>query len=248
MTKIMIPVAVAAVAIVIVSYYQGVYVERHDLLFPWGRDRSPERDLYIQRVASLPMNFGDWIGKDTEQELDERVRKIAGIEGRISRTYRHTRTHEEVSVEIVSGLPQHISEHTPDRCYVSNGYEMTKDDQPYTVNMANGVAAQFRRARFRKDTHDGGRSRLHIFWSWRTAETQWIGPSFHGARFEYAGKPALYKIYVIDPNPVSGRSESEGPAVSFIREVLPQIDLFLTGELSGDDKAADEADGAATGE
>jgi len=248
MAKIMTPIAVAAVAIVIVSYFQGVYVERHDLLFPWGRDRSPERDLYIKRVVSIPMNFGDWIGKDTEQELDERVRKVAGIEGRVSRTYRNTRTGEEVSVEIVSGLPQHISEHTPDRCYVSQGYEMTKDDQPYTVNMANGVEAQFRRARFRKETHEGRRSRLHIFWSWRTAETSWIGPSFHGARFEFAGKPALFKIYVIDSNPVGGRTESESPAVSFIEEVLPQIDLYLSGEQSDAEKTADEADGAATGE
>ena len=245
MTKVMIPVAVAAVAIVIVSYYQGVYVERHDLLFPWGRDRSPERDLYIERLSSLPMNFGDWIGKDSEQELDERVRQVAGIEGRISRTYRNTRTGEEVSVEIVSGLPQHISEHTPPLCYVANGYEMTKDDQPYTVNMVNGVEAQFRRARFRKETHESGRFRLHIFWSWRMADTNWVGPSTQGSRFKFAGRPALYKMYVIDPNPVDGQTESESPAVSFIEEVLPQIDVYLSGKPSGVEKTADSV---ATGE
>jgi hypothetical protein len=235
----MIPVAVAVMAIVIVSYFQGVYVERNDLLFPWGRDRSPERDLYISRIDKLPMNFGDWIGKDTEHELDERVKKIAGIEGRVSRTYRNTRTNEEVSVEIVSGLPQHISEHTPDRCYVSNGYEMTKDDQTYTVNMVNGDDAQFRLARFRKESHDGGRSRLLILWSWRTSESKWIGPSVFGARFEFAGKPALYKIYVIDSNPIGGRPESESPAVSFVEEALPQIDAYLSGTASDLEEPAD---------
>ena len=240
MLKPWIPVAVAVVAIITVSVLQGVFVERNDLLFPWGgHNRAPDRDIYVKRVESIPMNFGDGVGKDTERELDEKVKEVAGIEGRISRTYRHTKTHEEVSVEIVCGLPQHLSEHTPDRCFVANGYTMPKDDQPYTVTMINGQSAEFRRARFRKETHQGT-SRLHIFWSWRTDDTKWFGGTVHSSRFEFASKPALYKIYVIDGNPKPKQPAAESPFVSFIEEVLPQIDAYLSGDFDPKEKSGEE--------
>lgn len=249
MANLLSPVAVAGVAIILLSFAQGMYTERNDLFFPWGgMNRKPERAEYESRLNNLPMDFGDWIGKDTERELNERVRVYAGIEGRVSRTYRNARTQEEVSVEIVSGHPQGIAAHTPDRCYVANGYTMPKSDRSYTVIMNNDVEAEFRRARFRMETHEGT-SRLHIFWSWRTAETGWTGPEVHRGRIKFAGIPAIYKIYVIDPNPVSGQIEADSPVVSFIEEALPLIDAYLAGKKpNGDDAADQETASATTGE
>ena len=248
MVKVLIPVAVAAVAIIVLSTTQGVFTERNDLFFPLGEDRSEERDIYEDRLNHLPMNFGDWIGTDSDRELEDRVRDVAGIEGRISRIYRNAKTHEQVSVEIVSGHPYRVAAHTPDRCYVANGYVMPKDDRAYAVKMNSGIEGNFRHAKFRKEHAEGGTSHLHIFWSWRTAETDWVGPTATWARIELAGNPAVYKIYIIDRNPARDQTTSESPIVSFIEEVVPQIDDYLSGKLSNVDEAAvdDAADGETT--
>ena len=247
MAKVLIPVTVAAVAIIALSTTQGVFTERNDIFFPLGADRSDERRIYEERLNHLPMNFGDWIGTDSDRELKKRVRDVAGIEGRISRTYRNSKTREQVSVEIVSGHPYKVAAHSPDRCYVAKGYKMPKDDRPYGVKMDSGSEANFRHAKFRKEHAEGGTSRLHIFWSWRTAESDWVGHSATWARIELAGNPAVYKIYIIDSNPARDQTTSESPIVSFIEEVVPQIDDYLTGKLSNVDKAADgeTTDGAA---
>lgn len=224
MVKTLIPAAVAVVAIVAISVPQGIYTER------WGKDTSGDRDLYVARLANIPKDFGDWRGKDDEREVDKRVLERAGHDGYVSRTYRNIKTNQEVSISLVCGHPQHIAEHTPDQCYVAAGFTQPSTAQAYRVTMNNGESAEFRTTTFVKESQESA-TRLKIFWAWRTATEPWSGPSVNWAKIKFSGKPALYKLYVIDTTkPVRGRVDREGPAVAFIREVLPQIDAYLSGK------------------
>ena len=51
---------------------------------------------------------------------------------------------------------------------------------------------------------------------------------------------------MIDGNPRPKQPEAESPVVKFIKEVLPQIDAYLSGEFDATEKSGEETDDAQT--
>jgi len=229
MLKIYAPACAALLGIGVLTYYQGVYTER------FGEHTSDELLQYVERMNHLPLKVGDWEGEDQEMTEDmKRQYKGAHAKGIVARNYRNTRTGKVVSISLICGHSVHVSEHTPDMCYPSQGFSMPEAASPYTVERDNDQV-DFQQAVFYKDNEFGeARSYQQIFWGWRTKDMPWVGPGLHASKFRFAGVPALYKLYVIDPDPNRYESGSENPCVSFIKEVLPEFDRYLSGEMDAE--------------
>jgi hypothetical protein len=117
----------------------------------------------------------------------------AGIQGHLSRRYRNRRSGEEVAVLVVCGRPGPISVHTPDICYRAAGYSPV--GEPARTDYALGDRKQpLWGLRFHPPASRAGTSDLEIRWGWLAGDGL-VAPE--NSRVAFAGKPALYKLYVI---------------------------------------------------
>ena len=159
-----LPIALAVVIMLVSCYVQGMWSER------WGT--FPELELYSQRLPRVPLEFGEWIGKDA-QKSDEKVLKIAGAAGELVRIYRNAEG-EEVRVSIICARLQDIFYHTPDRCYPAAGFEMQGEPQQETIESGDSTG-EFFTTSFLKSEPTGTHAERG-FWSW-SADGTWIAPS-----------------------------------------------------------------------
>ena len=113
---------------------------------------------------------------------------------------------------------------------------MEKDPINYTFDVPGIPKPEVLTAKFKKVTPTET-TQLRILWSY-SEDGKWTAPSF--AKYAFAGKPALYKVYFIRSISSSIASLSEDPAVEFASEFLPAIhdvlfpqDLAKNPRLSG---------------
>ena len=220
-----LPLALVLVALGVGTYLEGNYSER------WGRIRTERLKQFAARLDELPMQYGDWQG--VRQEPDERAEeefKASNCEKCWSVTFTN-QDGQTVNCYVVCGLARHVTIHTPDWCYVGAGYQLMDDPQRYQakqVTEATDVNNQptvpeFLTAVFRKE--DPLRSHhLRIFWTF-AHDGNWVGPT--QAKTDFAGMPALYKIYLItDLDGLSGDVESN-PALNFSQQFFPTANKVL---------------------
>jgi len=177
-------------------------------------------DDFAARLGELPMNIGDWEGKD-EDAMDERERVIAGARGAVSRRYTNRQTNQAVSIFLVSGHAREIAQHTPAQCYVAAGFQMMNPEQQYVVETDAGPVECYTTL-FKKDEHVGTQY-LRVFWTWSYDGT-WLAPGL--PRVALRGKPALYKLYFIT-DAVSNHSIEQNPTLDFMRIFMPVANSVL---------------------
>ncbi len=212
--------ALAALALLLsAGVVHGLWTER------WARSKAI--DVWTKELEKVPTSFGDW--ESTSQELDKDVLEAGEIDGYLMRRYRNTRNDQAIDVLIVCGRPGPISVHTPEACYGGSGYVATEKAKLVPANPA--VAAEywptaddFWAIDFSKE--EATRTeKLRILYAWNTG-SGWKGAS--RARFEFAGSPALYKMYIVrvlgDQAPDLSSSD---PSIEFVREFLPVLDETL---------------------
>ena len=224
--KFALPVAVALVVIIAASILQGRISER------WERHDSETLREYVARIQTLPMNIGKWQGEDRVlSESEKRQFDKAQASGRISRTYHNPSTGQSVSISLICGHSQHVSQHTPPQCYVSAGFSMIRDPSLFTP--PNHKDVQFRTANFRKETAHSAHQ-LQIYWSWWAEDVKWIAPTVQTSKWKFAGEPALFKLYVIDTSPLKSDKKRMSAAVEFMRDTVPAFENTFSGRyLSG---------------
>ncbi len=93
------------------------------------------RDMQFQAISKegatspislkeLPKVFGAWNAVEgTDVELDPEIARIAGSSQHVIRTYRDSKSGEDVVVLVLYGLADGVFAHTPDKCYPSAGYQ-----------------------------------------------------------------------------------------------------------------------------
>lgn len=96
---------------------------------------------------------------------------------------------------VISGVPGAVSTHTPDVCYTSSGYRMTRGPLRETLSLKDGTKAECFVADFAKSSATGS-ERLRVRWCWH-AGNGWVAPDF--ARFSLMRVAELYKFYVVTP-------------------------------------------------
>ena len=210
------PVAIALALILGAGYVHGVSTHRWTV--------SAEIRNATAKVASIPLTFGDWTAK--ESPLDERQAKIGRIEASISRQYVNAKTGQAVSVLLVCGRPGPISVHTPEVCYAGSGYKVESERKRVAYDYDGNRKASFWSIKVSKPEILRP-ERMSIDYGWFANQT-WSAPDMD-ARFEYAGIPILYKLYVIrEQSRMNDRSGTDtDPTPDFLKDFLPMLQKIL---------------------
>jgi hypothetical protein len=203
----------AAVAVVLISgLIHGICSGR------WAA--SSELNELVARIGRTPATIGDW--ESRQQELDQRTMRRAGIDGCLMRSYHNRRDGSLVSVLLVCGRPGPIAVHSPAVCYAGIGYDT--GDRGSWFSPASGSPDRFWVADYRKI--DSARpEQLRIFYAWSDG-----GPwkASGNARLDFAGAPALCKLYVVRETAGPTPQAASDPAAGFLRELLPELRKSLS--------------------
>jgi hypothetical protein len=217
--RLALPLTLILVILLAGTYVQGHRSDR------WGRASSERLIEFTERLKDVPMQVGDWVGRDEPVKEDEF--EASNCEGYVSRTYRN-REGQEVNVYLVSGKALHVTIHTPDWCYVGAGYEKHGDPVQYELPVEGmEVNPEFLTTTFVKE-EPLSKHELRVFWSFSDDGT-WKGPRIPKA--EFSGRPALFKIYLItDLSQVKDDGIETNPSFEFAKAFMPEINKILFGK------------------
>ena len=218
MQRYLLPALAAAALIAIATIPQGIWSRR----FGAG-EITAQRKLFAERLNDVPTSVGDWDSKETP--VDPRQIAASGSDNSFSRRFQNRKDPSKfVDVFIVCGAGRDVTTHTPEQCYVLNGYQQPDTGETYTIDAGKNNAA-FITSRFRRESsYTSGPQNLRIFWSFNE-DGKWEAPTVQKL---LAGAPALYKIYAITELPLddAGRP-ADSVAVPFLREFLPALTAKL---------------------
>lgn len=179
------------------------------------------------RLESTPAKFGEW-DLAASQTLGESTVKMLECAGYLCGTYRNRATGDQVNMFVLLGPTGPISVHTPDICYSSREYTIVGAREKTAVRDSNGSGAEFWKLTLRSNDLEASLLRVHYAWSDGSAWTASDNP-----RFQYAGRPLLYKIQVAGPASEAA-AEAEDPGQGFLRDFLPVLQKHLAGEVRGE--------------
>lgn len=195
----------------------GIWTERFR-----PRETTTEQKILAERLKNLPLSFGDWEGEVVP--MDEKQRQAARIVGDFSVRFRNkVAADQEVMVMVACGHGTDMKNHTPDQCYVAQGFSAADEERTYPIDM-QPKPAEFFTCRFRKEVPGQGPQNIRIFWSFGE-NGEWTAPSFRGL---ITTRPAIYKMYATTVAPKDVReSPQESAAVGFLREFMPLVNQAL---------------------
>lgn len=211
-----IPIVVAVVLGIVGTIAHGIYTER------WLPLETDQLKKFTQRIPTVPMSLGSWSGVD--DPINEKEFELTNCTKCIQRTYTNP-SDQKVSIYVVSGTASNICRHSPDWCYRNAGFEQRGPLSTYAVPVEGlDEPVEFCTALFEKTKENSGGNNLRIFWTY-SHDGRWKGPAW--AKVAFAGRPALYKIYVIIP--VAGDKSAVGdtPIDAFTKEAIPVINQML---------------------
>jgi hypothetical protein len=206
----LLPPLAATLLIVSTGIVHGFWSDR------WAPAVEPQKAA--DRLAAIPMKFGEWDGKDPDRPNE----RVPGVIGSLQRRYTNRVTGATVTIAIVCGRPGPVAIHTPDACYTASGY---------TVGAASPVAPRPGVSFWSADAvreKAADETRLRLFWAWN-AGAGWTAPD--DARTAFARQPVLFKLYVLRELNSLSESVKDDPALAFMRAMLPELDarLFAPG-------------------
>ena len=203
--------AAACLLVVAATFVQGRWTDRWS-----GIDVAAELARGGERLEQqFPKSCGDWEAVN-DIEADPRSLERAGAVGHVSRMYRHRGTGVQATVFVVCATPHDASGHTPDRCYPGSGYQAEEAESRRSVGLADGRSAEFFTGTFAK----AGQT-LRIFWTYG-GDGRWIAPPL--ARVGLAGRPLVYKLYVIVDATRLGAAQAKATGEMFLGVLLPAVD------------------------
>ena len=179
-----------------------------------------------QRLAEVPASFGKWDGKDIEMNTDPKL----GLAGVLARRYVHQETGKMVTIYLACGRPGPVCVHSPDRCYVADGYREVETPRRTTLPGEGKDAPEFWTARFLRERADG-QTHVRILWAWHGSSGWRVSDN---PRVSFAGEKVLHKLYVI--RELAGPNEpAEAEACAeFMQELLPILeDRLFVRPLAG---------------
>ena len=211
-----IPLTVVLVIVAIGTWKQGVYTDR----FTWIEQDTEQLDNFTKRLEHVPLEFGDWVGEVKAYNEDQFIRSKCN--GCFSSMYENKRTGDAVTVYLVSGTARNATIHTPDWCYRGAGYEMKAKPNSYRIS-SDDISSEFVTTTFNRETAFE-QQHLRIFWTFSENGT-WEGPV--RAKIHFAGKSALFKMYLISPILKRDDSVESSPAKQFAEDFMPILTEVL---------------------
>lgn len=194
--------------------------------------------LAAKKIDNIPMDFGDWKGRD--RKIDPEDTKRAQAERIFAREYVNEKTRMAMSVLIVCGRPGTVSVHTPDICFQGQGrIMMSAVPETVTVDLGDEsgkpLLEEFQTADFHRPDA-ANREQQRVYWTWSTDGT-WVAPS--NPRVEFIWNNTLYKLYIVrSVSPLEELKEGElDPSLQFAEQLIPVLNKALFDLPSGETKA-----------
>jgi hypothetical protein len=206
-----LPPLVVLSAVAFSGVVHGLWTNR------WARAGAAQEAA--DRLQDVTLPLGNWEAEPGQ--LSPRQVALAEIDGHLLRKYVNRRTGSIVSVLLVCGRPGPVSVHTPDVCYRGAGYEQMAAVARYTT--AAGPKAEFKVLQLRKQ-NVAVPLHLRVFYAWG-AGGAWAAPEH--PRIAFAGRPALYKLYVTRQLSRLDEPLEEDPATDLIKVLLPELQRAL---------------------
>ena len=186
---------------------------------------TADLEAAIARLETVPETIGAW--ESTSSELTPEEIKGAEIKGYVRRRYRDSRTGYSVNLTILVGKSGPMAVHPPTACFQGIGYVMVAGPTATSVSH-NDSASDFNKSSFRQ-ANVSLPTLVRVFWGWGD-DGFWASPE--NPRFEFRGKPYLYKMYVTD-NWLEQTGRTPLPQIeSFIADALPVIAESLRPEAT----------------
>jgi Protein of unknown function (DUF3485) len=208
--------AAASLALLGTGWVHGYWTDR------WVT--SVETTTAAERLPCIPMNLGDWEGR----EIETKPNQIGpGVAGCVQRSYFNRHRGVTVVLALVCGRPGPVATHTPEVCYGASGY-LVGDKRLMSVEW-QGPAANFW-------TSDAVRTKVteetkvRLYWAWNGGQG-WAASRDARLEFPRYRHPVLHKLYVIRDLAGSDTSTKDEPCEAFLQVLLPalQQSLFAPG-------------------
>jgi hypothetical protein len=192
-------------------------------------------------LSELPRELGSWrVVEGSEQQLDEEIARTAGSSDHFIRAYVDSKSGERVSVLVLFGLAEAVSNHPPSSCYPAAGYEPVPNQSVERELPLAGlrVPARYAEAYYGRST--GGVSEyVEVLWTFRNngdwlpdMKERWKGFRYH---------PGMFKVQIHRPA-ISIASE-DGPAETLLNSIVREIEIRMSARERGvaKDAALDQA-------
>jgi hypothetical protein len=208
----------ASLALVIAGLVHGFWTDR------WTPDQNVSKAA--DRLAEVPLQIGEWEGKEMEVSSGPGV---PGIGGCVQRSYFNRRLGVTVVMALVNGRPGPVSTHTPEVCYGASGYLVGKRE-PVPLD-TRGDPAQFWTSDAVK-TRATEETRLRLYWAWNGGQG-WIASADARTEFPLFQYPVLHKLYVLrelgsTPEAIRERDDKQvEPCVLFLNALVPVLEQKL---------------------
>jgi hypothetical protein len=181
----------------------------------WGP--GPDLAAAAHHLNVFPTEFGDWqlLNEDT---MDEPTRQILDCAGYVNRQYVNRRSGETISVAIIVGPSGPTSVHTPEICYSSRAYSIVTPRKQAVFTDRRGRSHAFWALRFLSNNVSA--EQLSVYYGW-TSDGTWRAPE--SARFEFAGRPLLYKLQIASlspPTEAGQKNENQDACAKFLTALL----------------------------
>jgi hypothetical protein len=174
----------------------------------WGP--TVEAEQAAQRLATIPLEIGDWEGEEIPTKPGEAGEDVAGC---IRRHYAHRKSGAVVSLVLVCGRGGPVSIHEPEACYPAHGFTLGAKER-YECDPGEGL---WKADALRTSATE--EKRVRLYWGWNDG-SGWTAPE---EPRDFAHRPVLHKLYVqrdrSDPNE-SLRAE---PCEEFLQALLPAL-------------------------
>ncbi len=180
----------------------------------------------VSLLERVPAQIGDWTAVDLE--MSENEIEVGRIEGYIKREYINRVTEARVHFLLMCGEAGPISLHPPTVCFSGQGYRVVGQESHTSIQGTEGCTFNFHEADFGNSAIDDP-TLSRLYWAWST-DGEWETPP--NPRVEFAGKPALFKLYVSEQWVPRGIMNDTGVAKSFMGEMLPAVRSALHGQNS----------------
>ncbi|MBD3676017.1 MAG: exosortase-associated EpsI family protein [Planctomycetaceae bacterium] len=207
----------SASLILVVGLVDGYQTNR------WGRNQSLVQAG--QALEQLPPELGDW--KSKSLEISEQALRIAGATNYVSRLYTNKKSDVKLQVTLLVGDHGPISLHPPTVCFTGAGWRQLTEPIASSYSAEDESPESFWKCQFQRD-QDFGQQTIVTEWSWSEGQS-W--QANENPRFEHAGAPYLFKLYVTRTIPPGEDSESQLHE-SFVKLLLEQIKETVFSTLS----------------
>ena len=203
----------AAALFVVTGLVHGYWTDR------WSA--SEDTTEAALRLQDIPMNIGDWEGRDLEVKPGQAGPGVAGC---LQRSYFNRHLGVTVIIALVNGRPGPVATHTPEVCYGANGY-LVGEKQAVDLDKKERAAQFWTSDAVRTKVTE--ETKIRLYWAWNAGDG-WVASKDARAEFPRHRYPVLHKLYVLrDIGGPDGDRKTDEPCEAFLNAFLTELDRVL---------------------